>query len=100
MQFVSEQHSVVVDGFYKEEDDIVLVCKQDDVYSDYKCPLHALKELVGDEEEADAVIEGMIPFNAVIVVSLKQHDFISDNGLKTLYKAVHQYYSLSKPILH
>ncbi|CAG2236918.1 unnamed protein product [Mytilus edulis] len=69
LEFVSEQHSVVVDGFYKEEDDIVLVCKQDDVYSDYKCPLHALKELVGDEEEADAVIEGMIPFNAVIVVS-------------------------------
>ncbi|XP_063401184.1 uncharacterized protein LOC134685393 [Mytilus trossulus] len=69
LEFVSEQHSVVVDGFYKEEDNIVLVCKQDDVYSDYKCPLHALKELVGDEEEADAVIEGMIPFNAVIVVS-------------------------------
>ncbi|CAC5420283.1 unnamed protein product [Mytilus coruscus] len=67
--FVSEQHKVVIDGFYKEEDDIILVCKQDDVYSDYKCPLHALREVVSDEEQAETVIEGMIPFNAVIVVS-------------------------------
>ncbi|VDI35279.1 Hypothetical predicted protein [Mytilus galloprovincialis] len=37
IEFVSKQHDVVVDGFYKE-DDIVPVCKQEDVYSDYKCP--------------------------------------------------------------
>ncbi|CAC5404737.1 unnamed protein product [Mytilus coruscus] len=74
LSFVSEQHKVVIDRFCKEEDDIILVCKQDEVYTDYKCPRHTLKELVGDEEEAEeaeAVIEGMIPFNAVIVVSGK-----------------------------
>ncbi|XP_052085246.1 uncharacterized protein LOC127722415 [Mytilus californianus] len=69
LEFVSEQHKVVIDGFCKEEDDIILVCKQDEVYTNYKCPRHALNELVGDEEEAEAVIDGMIPFNARIVVS-------------------------------
>ncbi|CAG2232632.1 unnamed protein product [Mytilus edulis] len=70
MGFVSEQHIVTVDGFYKEDDIFFLVCKHEgDILSDYKCPLAALQDLVAEDEEIEAVIEGMIPFTANIVVS-------------------------------
>ncbi|XP_076106791.1 uncharacterized protein LOC143075302 [Mytilus galloprovincialis] len=70
LEFVSEQHSVTVDGFYKEDDTFFLVCKHEgDIFSDYKCPIAALQDIVAEDEEIEAVIEGMIPFTAHIVVS-------------------------------
>ncbi|CAG2224941.1 unnamed protein product [Mytilus edulis] len=49
--------------------------------------INALRELVSDEEQADTVIEGMIPFNAVIVVS--GNNTISSMVLPTCLKRRH-----------
>ncbi|CAC5393464.1 unnamed protein product [Mytilus coruscus] len=72
---------VIVDGYYTEEEHIILVCNipGTDDYKDYSIREDLMSPTVGDGEQVDTVLPPLLPLAVTIAVKENDSDILSIN---------------------
>ncbi|XP_076081639.1 uncharacterized protein LOC143052479 [Mytilus galloprovincialis] len=73
--------NVIVDGYYMEDNHIVLVCNipGTEEYKDYKIQEDLMSSIVGDGEEVDTVLPPLLPLSVMIEVKGNDSEILTIN---------------------